>query len=148
MKAIVKSHPETNQVITEATSENGTNYGKFRVEQTSLEPGKGGALNIRTRSAFITVFGEKDINFMKSLLKDGMEYPVAGRIQRIESREPQYEGQLAKVKPNDDGTTSEYLLDGAPVYFTDEWNADANCQDVLLRAAVEQAEEVSAEAAH
>lgn len=130
MKAIVKKHPDTNLVITEATSANGTKYGKFRVEQLCLEPGENGVLNVKSRSAFITVFGDA-VDTMKGILQDGMEYPVAGKIVRKESRTPFYEGQNPKKNPS---TDEIHLVDGAPVYFIDEWSGDANAQDQLIRS--------------
>jgi len=142
MKAIIRKHPETNQVVTVGnyTDKDGNqdSYGKFRVEQIALEAGSGGVLNFKSRSAFITVFGEKNVNIAKAMFQDKMEYPQAGKIVRTESRTPIYDGHKPKVIPADPvkGTEEqEYLLDGAPVYFTDEWSDDANAQDTLISAA-------------
>ena len=136
MKAIIRKHPETNQVVTVGnyTDKDGNqdSYGKFRVEQIALDASSGGILNFKSRSAFITVFGEKNVNIAKAMFQDKMEYPQAGKIVRTESRTPIYDGQKAKINPT---TGEEHLVDGAPVYFTDEWSDDANAQDTLISAA-------------
>lgn len=136
MKVIIRKHPETNQVVTVGnyTDKDGNQqqYGKFRVEQIALESSSKGTLDFKSRSAFITVFGEKNVNIAKSMFQDGMEYPQAGRIVRTESRTPLYDGQKAKINPT---TGEEYLVDGAPVYFTDEWSDDLSVQDTLISAA-------------
>jgi hypothetical protein len=136
MKAIVKSHPETGAVITEGTSEKGNKYGKFRVEQVSFDSSQKGILNLKKRSAFITVFGD-DIDTLKGILSDGMEYPVAGKIVRNETREPQYEGHAAKINPEKPGEL--FLVNGAQVYMTDEWSTDLSAQDTLILSNVEVA---------
>lgn len=136
MKAIIRKHPETNQVVTVAnfTDKDGKQdiYGKFRVEQIALEAGSGGVLNFKSRSAFITVFGEKNVNIAKAMFQDGMEYPTNGKIVRTESKTPLYDGHKAKINPR---TGEEHLVDGAPVYMTDEWSDDLNAQDTLISAA-------------
>jgi len=136
MKAIIRKHPETNQVVTVAnfTDKDGKQdiYGKFRVEQVALETGAGGVLNFKTRSAFITSFGKKNVELAQAMFQDGMEYPINGRIVRTESRTPMYKDHKAKINPS---TGEEHLVDGAPVYFTDEWSDDPNAQDTLIVSA-------------
>lgn len=139
MKAIVKAHPQTGLVITEGTSTNGNRFGKFCVQQSILEAGEGNIVNVRSRAAFITVFGD-DIDKLKGLLSDGMEYPLPGRIVRTESRTPIYEGQEPKKNPS---TGEVHLVDGAPVYFVDEWSSDLNAQDKLIKSSVAATAEVS-----
>lgn len=134
MKAIIVSHPQTGAVVTEGTSKNGNKFGKIMVKEETLSIQSNGFLGKQTRAAFIPI-GEDQLEDAKRLLKAGMEVPFAGRIQRIESRTPQYEGHKAKVIPANEKTGEaerEFLLDGAPVYFQDVWNSDVNCEDVLL----------------
>ena len=133
-QVIVKAHPETNAVITEFEA-NGKKYGKTRVEAATVSVDKG-FVNIRKRSAFITM-NEATMEAFKSqsLLKDGQAYPALGKIVRTETRDPQYEGHKAKVIPADEATGREeapYLLDGAPVYFQDEFTTNLAAQDSLL----------------
>lgn len=134
MKAIIQVNPKTGLVITEGISVSGKKYGKFMVKETSLSVNDAGFLTPQTRAAFIPV-SEDQLELAKTTLKAGMEVPFAGRIQRIETRVPQYEGHKPKVIPADAkaGTPErEYLLDGALVYFQDKWNSDVNCSDILL----------------
>lgn len=149
IKTTIAKHPVTGVVITEATSEKGNKYGKFMVQSAVPVVSSDGFFGLQKRAAFITV-GEDQLEAAKASLSAGMEVPFAGRIQRVESRTPQYEGHSPKVIPADEtkGTEEqEYLLDGAPVYFQDLWNADANCEDTLLVGAESTVEEeASAEA--
>lgn len=134
MKAIIQVNPKTNQVITEGTSEKGNKYGKFMVKETVLTVNDQGFLTPQSRAAFIIIPGEQ-LEASKQFLKAGAEVPFAGRIQRIETRTPQYDGHAPKVIPADPKTgreEQEYLLDGAPVYFQDKWNPDVNCKDILI----------------
>lgn len=133
MKTIVKAHPKTGLVITEGQTANGNRYGKFCVQQSVLEAGEGNIVNVRSRAAFITVFND-DIEKIKPLLQDGGEYPLSGKIVRTESRTPLYEGQEPKKNPK---TNEIHLVDGAPVYFIDEWSSDMNAQDKLIKSSVE-----------
>ena len=149
-KAIIGKHPKTGLVITELTSEKGNKYGKFMVQSTEMVVQDNGFLGIQSRAAFITV-GEDQLEAAKAGLKAGDKVPFAGRIQRIESRTPQYEGHNPKVIPGEgDEEDKEYLLDGAPVYFQDLWNSDENSQDILLTSnvgeTVVEGEDDSAEA--
>ena len=134
MKAIIRKHPETNAVVTVNTFVNKDGqteeYGKLRVEQIALQSNNG-VLDFKSRSAFISVFGAKNLALAKAMFQDGMEYPSAGKIVRTESRTPLYEGQSPKINPS---TGEIHLVDGAPVYFTDEWSDNANAQDTLISA--------------
>jgi len=149
MKAIVQKHPKTGEVITLAESKSGYKYGKIMVKSTTLTVNASGFFTPQNRTAFISI-PEEHLELAKSAIIAGQEVPFAGRIQRVETREPQYEGHNPKVIPGKDGEDdSEYLLDGSPVYFTDTWNADVNSTDVLIvadKSMAESVEEVSAEA--
>ena len=151
MKAIIQKHPVTGNVITEAQDKNDNTYGKIMVKSTELVVNSGGHLTPQNRAAFIPI-GADSLEQVRGFLKEGMEVPFAGRIQRTESFSPIYAGHKAKVIPADAkaGTPErEYKLDGQSVYFTDEWNSDVNCLDTLLvstEASVEVNEGASAEA--
>jgi hypothetical protein len=137
MKAIVKSHPETNKVITRKTSKAGNEYGVIRVEQTSFQT-VNGFLEPKTRSAFINIAGQH-LDKLEKILLEGMEYPSAGRIVRTESFTPFYEGQDPKMKPNEAGEfVEEYLVNGKNVYYVDQWNQDASASDVLINSETPQ----------
>ena len=143
VKTIITAHPTTGLVITEAESSNGNKYGKYMVQSAIPVVNKEGFFSFQKRAAFITV-GEDQLEGAKAFLTAGMEVPFAGRIQRVESRTPQYEGHSPKVIPADKkkGTEEqEYLLEGAPVYFQDLWNPDTNCEDTLLVGAESTVEE-------
>ena len=144
MKAIIATHPETGNVVTEFTSAKGNLLGKIRVDQLSPTT-VNGFLSFSKRSAFITINTDQ-LEMAKQVLQAGAEYPVAGKIVRTESFEPQYEGHKAKIIPaNGDEPAKEYLLDGRQVYFTDNWESDMSKQDVLLTSSVQVAETVESE---
>jgi hypothetical protein len=150
MKAIVQQHPKTGEVITLTTSKDGKfKYGKIMVKSTTLTVNASGFFTPQSRAAFITI-PEEHLELAKNAIIAGKEVPFAGRIQRVESREAQYEGHAAKQVPGKDGEpNTEYLLNGAEVYFTDTWNPDVSCVDTLISAdksMVESVKEVSAEA--
>jgi len=136
MKAIVKKHPETNEIVTVKASAKGNKFGQIRVDQTCAVTNNG-FLSFKTRSAFIAI-GEKDIDAARETLKDGMECPFQGKIVLNETREPQYEGHEPKINPE---TKEVFLLDGAPVYRTTEWTEDLSKEDTLVSSsnAVEEA---------
>ena len=140
-KAIIQAHPDSGLVVTEGESKAGNKYGKFVVKETQMVVNEQGFMAAQTRAAFITI-GEDQLELAKASLKAGDAVPFAGRIQRIETREPQYEGHKAKINPT---TNEDYLLDGALVYFQDKWNPDANCEDTLLSSEVSGIEAEAAE---
>ena len=119
------------------------------VKSTTLTVNASGFFTPQNRTAFITI-PEEHMELAKSAIIAGKEVPFAGRIQRVETREAQYEGHGPKVVPGKDGEpNTEYLLDGAEVFFTDTWNADVSSTDVLIvadKSMAEVSEDVSAEA--
>lgn len=140
-KCIVKAHPDTKEVITK-WEKDGKSYGRIRIDQAKVEFINGFG-SVRNRSAFLTMEAEA----LESLgLVAGQEFPVAGKIVRKETREPQYEGHNPKINP----TTAEiHLVNGAPVYFQDTFTSNMSENDSLIAATpenVEATEEVSAEA--
>lgn len=129
----IAKHPETGDVITVNT--NKPAYGTIRVDEESVSM-ENGFFNKTRRSAFIAGKLE-DLKSMNFQAGD----KIAGKIVRTETREAQFEGQEPKKYPefSSDGVTPNpkagetVLVDGAPVYFSDEYTADLTQSDALIK---------------
>lgn len=120
-KVTVVAHPESGNVIT--PSSNNPEYGTFRVDTVnkSLE---NGFVNISKRSAFI----RGRITDLESLgLSANQTLP--GKIQKMESFEPFYEGQEPKINPT---TQEQVLTDGKISYIQFEYTSDAKALDIWV----------------
>lgn len=120
MAVKVAKHPDTGAIIT--PSVNNPDYGTIRVDSvhTSME---NGFLNIQKRSAFIrgSIANLEACNFT-----EGKALP--GLIQRRESFEPFYEGQVAKINP----TTQEPVLkDGREVFMEHVYTSNPKAPDYV-----------------
>jgi hypothetical protein len=149
MKNSVKiaAHPVTGAVFTQARKadgtpkldKNGMEYGQIRLDEKriSLDFAYNKAAT-KNRSAFksMTLDAWK-IN--KDILTVGQELP--GKIVRVESRTPLFEGQKPKVNPQ---TNAIVLVDGAKVYFKDEYTENLDAQDSLISGTITAGEIVAA----
>ena len=125
----VSAHPVTGQVWTKFAKpgKDGKIRGKIRVDQ-SLISLEGGIGNKKNRSAFITL--DEELYKEMSLSAGSM---LDGKIVRKESRTPFYEGQQPKINPTE---KKIHLVDGAPVYFKDEYTADLSANDELITGTI------------
>lgn len=134
-QVIVTKHPETGAVITK--NENKPAFGTIRVDQDVVTMEKG-FINKTRRSAFLA--GKlSDLESLNFKAGDILE----GRIIRTETRAPQFEGHEPKKYPelNSDGTPNPkagqtVMVDGAPVYFKDEYTVDVNQADTLIKGVI------------
>lgn len=118
-------HPETKAIWT--INENKPDYSTMRVDQGIITM-ENGFLNKSKRSDFITVKTE----FIKELgYTANTTFP--GQIVRLESSEPQFEGQLPKINPT---TKEEVLVNGKNVYFQDIYTEDLTTKDILLKSSL------------
>ena len=126
-KVLVVGHPDTGEVITMFMGKNGGNFGKIRVDQSTLVMNSGFA-RIANRSAFITV-DEETAAVLSNMLVDGQPYPLEGQIVVNESTEPFYPGQKPKTKGAEGAVITN---NGQPVYRDTEFTTDMTKRDVVL----------------
>lgn len=121
MSVTVVAHPVSGEVIT--ASVNNPEFGTFRVDSVE-KIFNGRFFNPSKRTAFI----HGKIEDLATLnLKAGMKLP--GRIKKVESFQPFYDGQEPKINP----TTGEIVLtDGEPTYLEYSYVQDANALDVFV----------------
>lgn len=125
---IIAVHPKSKEMLT--VNANNKDWSTMRVEQKSfsLENLKG----VQSRSAFITK-KNSDWDILKKKLNLSPGMPISGQIIRTETRYPQYEGHQPKKYPEGNPKAGEvFLVDGQPVYFTDEFTEDMNRKDELI----------------
>lgn len=128
-KALVVSHPETGKIITRFVAEKGGEFGKIRVDQTTLVV-QNGFSTFAKRSAFITVDGET-ADLLENMLIEGQPYPIPGKIVVTESTTPFYVGQKPKTK----GKDGEVITSGGmPVYRNTEFVTDLSTEDTLVES--------------
>jgi len=119
--AKIVAHPVTGQVFTESSKNPG--WGVIRVDSNQVVMSNG-IMDIQKRTAFVRMKTEifKALDF-----KAGQIMP--GKIRRMESFAPFYEGQPAKINP----TTKELVLtNGQPTYLQFEYVDDAKAQDLFI----------------
>lgn len=128
MKGQVKVavHPDTKKVITQ--NPNKPEFGTIRLDQEVVTM-EGGFLNRTKRSGFIS---GKMTDLEAMGYKEGQI--IAGTIRRVESFEPQFEGQNHKINPE---TKADVLVDGKKVYFQDKFTEDVEAKDVLVKTQAE-----------
>ena len=131
----VSTHPVTGAIWTKNANlgKDGKAYGNIRVDQKEISL-EGGIANKRSRSAFITM---EESLAAELALEAGQALP--GKIVRTESRSPFFEGQKPKINPTEKKIV---LVDGAKVYFKDEYTENLDKQDSLITGAITLGESV------
>jgi hypothetical protein len=112
---VIVAHPETKELYTET---NKKDFFKCQVREIGTITVNKGVINSNDRVAFdLPAFAN---------LKDGSAFPVSGKIQRVLSLEPQFEGHQT-VKKGSEPDAEEALMNGQVYYsqyiFTDNMNA-------------------------
>lgn len=134
LQPTVVAHPVTGLIIT--PSANNPEYGKFRLDQ-EVKVFSNGFMSVQKRTTFIA--GRiSDLETLK--LRAGMV--LRGKIIRVESFEPQYEGQAPKINPS----TGEIILtNGRETYLTFQYTEDPEALDMWIEESVvlEEIEEQS-----
>lgn len=117
----IVAHPVTGLVITPSSSN--PEYGKIRLDQ-EVRVFNNGFMSIQKRTAFVAAKIE-DLESLK--LKVGSI--MRGKIIKIESFSPQYEGHTPKINP----TTGEVVLtNGRETYLTFQYVEDTQALDTWL----------------
>ncbi len=131
----VSSHPTTGAIWTKNAKEgkDGKSYGNIRVDQKEISL-EGGIANKKNRSAFISM---EESLAVELALEVGQALP--GKIVRKESRSPFFEGQKPKINPTE---KKIHLVDGAKVYFKDEYTENLDAQDSLITGTISLGEAV------
>jgi hypothetical protein len=120
---VIVAHPETKELYTET---NKKDFFKCQVREIGTITVNKGVINSNDRVAF-PLLPEKVIKMPAfANLKDGSAFPVSGKIQRVLSLEPQFEGHQT-VKKGSEPDAEEALMNGQVYYsqyiFTDNMNA-------------------------
>ena len=68
-------------------------------------------------------------------LKEGLPYPLEGKVVVKESFEPQWDNHVPKINP----TTEDYVkVDGKLVYRSTEFTTDLDAKDVILKSSTNE----------
>lgn len=138
---IITKKTGANSIFTPNTKlgKDGESYGFLRGQQSVLES-KGGIVSVKTRSALIP-FKSSEFEKVKSFITEGTV--MEGKIIRVESLEPEYEGQPQKQVPrfdanrqpllNADGTPKmrDITSNGQKIWSKDKFVSDSNAEDKL-----------------
>lgn len=124
MSKIVKNS-KNGLVFTPGTKESkdGKSYGFYVVEDSKISM-EGGFVREDKRTAILTM---DNALVSKVSFKEGQE--ISGRIQRVESHTPFFEGQEPVINPKD---SKQVLRGGKPFYRQDTYTADVNAVDTLI----------------
>lgn len=116
-------HPDTGNFITESQNKEG--WGKVRVDAKTKSINNG-ILNISNRSVFIS----GKIENLKALLDQYPSKVMPGKIIRLTSEQPFYQGQKPVMK----GNTEEVALNqnGNPYYQQYEFTEDLSKTDKFI----------------
>lgn len=127
----VVAHPVTGLIIT--PSVNNPEYGKIRLDQ-EVRVFNNGFMSIQKRTAFVAAKIE-DLESLKLRVGSIME----GKIIKIESFSPQYEGHTPKINP----TTGEVVLtNGRETYLTFKYVENPKAMDTWIEEEEEVLEEI------
>jgi len=118
-KVVIKAHPETGKMFTETN-----NPEIFKCQLQSKEIAVNNKfITEQTRVAFPPL--TKEVVEAFSHLKDGDRFPIDGKIRKIVSSIPQFEGHQEVINPK----TEEKM----GYYQTFEFTSDLNKSDMDLR---------------
>src|SRR5690606_32839910 len=123
-KVMIVAHPESGAVIT--ASKSNPEVGAIRVESTQqVFNSKTGFFNEEKRTAFVP---GKIADLAKLNWEAGKTVP--GKIVRLESFEPFYEGQDMSLYPDSHvNAVSPVLTNGSPIYLSFIYTPDLALQD-------------------
>jgi len=126
-KLIMKAHPETGVLGTEATLSNGNKGAWVRVEQSTVQINNG-FIEERKRVAFAFVPDALKAQILDGK-KDGDEFPLEGKIVIKEALQPFYEGQEPKRAGEDGGIC---VKNGRPIYRQIVFTSNMAEEDELI----------------
>lgn len=118
-KVRIVEHPETGKLFTETSN---PEFFKCQVTSKEVVVSKG-VVAIQKRVAFPLI--SKEVTELYSELKDGDNFPIPGKITRMVTDYPQYEGHEEVVNPST-GETMGY-------YHTYTFTSDLDAFDKDLR---------------
>ena len=133
----VVAHPDTGELIAlftkmDVNGEEKT-YGKVRIDEETLIVNSGFS-SAQKRTAFVTL-DDSAIKMLLPFLKEGLPYPLEGKVVVKETFHPQYEGQSPKINP----TTEEYIkVDGKLVYRSTEFTTVLDAKDIILKSSTNE----------
>lgn len=132
----VVANKNTGEVITSRTitdkEGNSREVGVVMVQSKTLS-GLSALGRVSTRTAFITL-EEEAMDFLGDSLKDGHNFPIAGKICIEETLTPYVRKDGTPQEPKINPSTGEVItFQGQPVYRNSFFTEDVNQADVFLK---------------